>query len=61
MVTIASRESERARKETVRKFRVGILGATGTVGQRFIQLLENHPQFAVTALAASDGYLSPKH
>lgn len=37
-----------------RKFRVGILGATGTVGQRFIQLLEHHPQFEVTALAASD-------
>ncbi|HEX3560964.1 MAG TPA: aspartate-semialdehyde dehydrogenase [Pyrinomonadaceae bacterium] len=36
------------------KYRVGILGATGTVGQRFIQLLENHPQFEVTALAASD-------
>src|SRR2546422_5837807 len=36
------------------KFRVGILGATGVVGQRFIQLLENHPQFQVTALAASD-------
>lgn len=36
------------------KFRVGILGATGTVGQRFIQLLEDHPQFEVTALAASD-------
>jgi aspartate-semialdehyde dehydrogenase len=37
-----------------RKYRVGILGATGTVGQRFVQLLENHPQFIVTALAASD-------
>ena len=37
-----------------RKFRVGILGATGTVGQRFVQLLEGHPQFEVTALAASD-------
>ena len=36
------------------KFRVGILGATGVVGQRFIQLLETHPQFEVTALAASD-------
>jgi aspartate-semialdehyde dehydrogenase len=35
-------------------FRVGILGATGVVGQRFIQLLEHHPQFEVTALAASD-------
>ena len=36
------------------KFRVGILGATGVVGQRFIQLLQNHPQFEITALAASD-------
>ncbi len=36
-----------------RKLRVGILGATGVVGQRFIQLLEAHPQFEVTALAAS--------
>lgn len=36
------------------KFRVGILGATGVVGQRFIQLLEGHPQFEVAALAASD-------
>src|SRR5204862_4319482 len=36
------------------KLRVGILGATGVVGQRFIQLLEHHPQFEVTALAASD-------
>src|SRR5262249_8697619 len=33
---------------------VGILGATGTVGQRFIQLLENHPWFEVAWLAASD-------
>lgn len=38
----------------MRKFRVGILGATGMVGQRFIQLLEHHPQFEVTAVAASD-------
>lgn len=37
-----------------RKFRAGILGATGVVGQRFIQLLESHPQFEITALAASD-------
>ncbi len=33
---------------------IGILGATGMVGQRFIQLLENHPWFQVTWLAASD-------
>lgn len=37
-----------------KKYRVGILGATGTVGQRFVQLLENHPQIEVAALAASD-------
>ena len=37
-----------------KKYRVGVLGATGTVGQRFIQLLEDHPQFEITALAASD-------
>lgn len=37
-----------------KRFRVGILGATGMVGQRFIQLLENHPQFEIAALAASD-------
>lgn len=37
-----------------RKYRVGILGATGTVGQRFVELLGNHPLLEVTALAASD-------
>jgi aspartate-semialdehyde dehydrogenase len=36
------------------KIAVGILGATGTVGQRFIQLLDEHPWFEVTWLAASD-------
>jgi aspartate-semialdehyde dehydrogenase len=36
------------------KYKVGILGATGMVGQRFIQLLADHPQFEVTAVAASD-------
>jgi len=36
------------------KLPVGILGATGMVGQRFIQLLENHPWFEVAWLAASD-------
>ncbi|MBQ5734274.1 MAG: aspartate-semialdehyde dehydrogenase [Lachnospiraceae bacterium] len=35
------------------KLRVGILGATGMVGQRFIALLENHPWFEVVAVAAS--------
>jgi aspartate-semialdehyde dehydrogenase len=36
------------------KIPVGILGATGTVGQRFIQLLADHPWFEITALAASN-------
>jgi aspartate-semialdehyde dehydrogenase len=36
------------------KIPVGILGATGTVGQRFIQLLYEHPWFEITWLAASD-------
>ena len=35
------------------KLRVGIIGATGMVGQRFISLLENHPWFEVVTLAAS--------
>ncbi|MDR3744717.1 MAG: aspartate-semialdehyde dehydrogenase [Acidobacteriaceae bacterium] len=34
--------------------RIGILGATGMVGQRFIQLLNNHPWFEIAWLAASD-------
>ncbi|MDX6614219.1 MAG: aspartate-semialdehyde dehydrogenase [Blastocatellia bacterium] len=37
-----------------KRLRVGILGATGMVGQRFIQLLQGHPQFEISALAASD-------
>ena len=34
------------------KLRVGILGGTGMVGQRFISLLENHPWFEVVVIAA---------
>ena len=37
----------------MKTYRVGIIGATGMVGQRFATLLENHPWFRVTALAAS--------
>jgi len=36
------------------KIKVGILGATGMVGQRFIQLLEDHPWFEISELAASE-------
>ena len=35
------------------KLRVGILGATGMVGQRFIDLLKNHPWYEVVVVAAS--------
>ena len=35
------------------KMKVGVVGATGMVGQRFLTLLENHPYFEVSALAAS--------
>ena len=37
----------------MKKYNVGIIGCTGMVGQRFATLLENHPWFNVTALAAS--------
>ncbi|HMG32626.1 MAG TPA: aspartate-semialdehyde dehydrogenase [Blastocatellia bacterium] len=36
------------------KVKVGVLGATGAVGQKFVKLLENHPWFELTELAASD-------
>ena len=36
------------------KIPVAVLGATGSVGQRFISLLDQHPWFVVTALAAYD-------
>src|SRR5205085_3117891 len=38
----------------MQKIPVGVLGATGAVGQRFLQLLETHPWFEVAELAASD-------
>ncbi|MDE7329884.1 MAG: aspartate-semialdehyde dehydrogenase [Clostridia bacterium] len=37
----------------MKKFKVGVIGATGMVGQRFLLLLENHPYFEVVCLAAS--------
>ena len=37
----------------MKKYRVGVIGATGMVGQRFVTLLENHPWFTLTAVAAS--------
>ena len=39
----------------MRTYNVGIVGATGMVGQRFVSLLENHPWFKISAIAASAG------
>ncbi|MEJ2050185.1 MAG: aspartate-semialdehyde dehydrogenase, partial [Calditrichota bacterium] len=36
------------------KIPVGVLGATGSVGQKFIELLSNHPWFEVGEIAASE-------
>ena len=36
------------------KIKVGVLGATGAVGQRFVQMLQNHPWFEISALCASE-------
>lgn len=41
-------------KKVTRKIPVGILGATGMVGQRFISILQNHPWFEVVCVAASE-------
>jgi len=37
----------------MKNYKVGIIGATGMVGQRFVTLLANHPWFTITAIAAS--------
>lgn len=41
--------------------RAGILGATGAVGQTFIRLLQNHPQFEIAAVAASERSAGKKY
>ena len=37
----------------MKQYNVGVIGATGMVGQRFVTLLENHPWFHLKAVAAS--------
>ena len=37
----------------MKQYNVGVIGCTGMVGQRFVTLLENHPWFRLTAVAAS--------
>ena len=44
-----------------KKLRVGVLGATGMVGQRFLALLENHPWYEVTLVAASANSAGQKY
>jgi aspartate-semialdehyde dehydrogenase len=50
---ISQLEGESDRPPSGQKLRVGILGATGAVGQKFVRLLDDHPWFEVTAVAAS--------
>lgn len=45
----------------MKKFRVGILGATGMVGQRFVQILSNHTWFEICCLAASSNSAGKKY
>lgn len=45
----------------MKKYKVGVIGATGMVGQRFLLLLENHPWFEVTVLAASSSSAGKKY
>ena len=45
----------------MKKFNVGVIGATGMVGQRFLLLLKNHPWFNVTVLAASSSSAGKKY
>ena len=47
--------------KTSAKYKVGVIGATGMVGQRFLCLLENHPQFEVVCLAASANSAGKKY
>ena len=45
-------KKKREKKTMEQKLKVGILGATGMVGQRFISLLENHPWFEVVTTSS---------
>ena len=53
-VTVLPSPKTKAKPSGSTKIDVGILGATGTVGQQFIALLAGHPWFRVTWLAASE-------
>src|SRR5271165_4161279 len=53
-VSVSGEDASKAGLNKDMRQKIGILGATGMVGQRFIQLLEHHPWFEVAWLAASD-------
>ena len=50
---LCSGSEEKTVMEMKKKLRVGVLGATGMVGQRFISLLAEHPWYEVVTVAAS--------
>ncbi len=52
-MSVEEKHSAEGEGNSMSKLKVGILGATGMVGQRFIALLENHPWFEVVTVAAS--------
>jgi aspartate-semialdehyde dehydrogenase len=43
------------------KIQIAILGATGSVGQKFVELLANHPWFEISELCASDKSVGKKY
>ena len=45
----------------MKKYRIGVIGATGMVGQRFVSLMENHPWFDLTVVAASSRSAGKKY
>lgn len=54
MTTAIESEQEQSAAAATEKIPVAVLGATGSVGQRFVQLLENHPWFTLHELVASE-------
>lgn len=53
-MTITAPTEQQAAKAPTRRIPVAVLGATGSVGQRFVQLLENHPWFKLHEVVASE-------
>jgi len=58
---IATNQKGRKKQIMTMKRKVAILGATGAVGQRYIQLLQGHPWFQIEVLAASERSAGKKY